>query len=406
MNRPRRLSVCYLVPGHDLLASVGPTRNVLNLARALGRHADVTVAFRRIADAEVPKGLRVLEIQPDVTAATVDDAAMRGVSIADFLSFMRALRRFVDNELRSFDVVLEKSWLLSGYVSSLCWRRGQLGVPVENIVSNPAHAARRQPLKRLRLHVAQRIAGRAMRRVPLIIAETEYLKKEIAACWKVEPDRIAVVDLGVDRDLFHPVEQSVARRELGIANDRTMLVYVGVLDYTHDLEPAIRALGTARDRGIELHVVGDGRRRDEYARIAGSAGARLVFHGRVPHDRVPAWIAAADLCLAPYDASAFASGELGYATMKIPEYLSVGRPVVSVPSGRVRTLVRHGDTGFLFDNDVRQWTAFLEDLPSRARLHDMGRAAAASKLPSWDDTADAYLALCQVRLRAMPDAQE
>ena len=130
MNRTRRLAICYLVPGHDLLASVGPSRNVLNLAHALGRHADVTVAFRRVADAEVPAGLRVLEIQRDVTAATVDDAAMRGVSIADFLSFMRTLRRFVDNDLRSFDVVLEKSWLLSGYVSSMCWRRGQLGVPV------------------------------------------------------------------------------------------------------------------------------------------------------------------------------------------------------------------------------------------------------------------------------------
>jgi hypothetical protein len=80
--------------------------------------------------------------------------------------------------------------------------------------------------------------------------------------------------------------------------------------------------------------------------------------------------------------------------------------VVSVPSGRVRTLVRQGDTGFLFDNDVRHWTAFLGDLPSRARLHEMGKAAAASKLPSWDDTADAYLALCQERLRAMPEVRE
>jgi glycosyltransferase involved in cell wall biosynthesis len=406
MNPPRRLSVCYLVPGHDLLASVGPSRNVLNLAHALGRHADVTVAFRRTADAEVPAGMRVLEIQPDVAAATIDDAAMRGVSLADFLSFMRALHRFVDHDLRTFDVVLEKSWLLSGYVSSLCSRRGQLGVPVENIVSNPAHAARRQPLKRLRLHVAHWIAGRAMRRVPLVIAETDYLKKEIADCWKVRPERIAVVDLGVDRDLFRPIPQSVARRRLGVAEERTVLVYVGVLDYTHDLEPAIRALGAAPDRGIELHVVGDGRRREEYARLATASGARLVFHGRVPHAEVPYWIAAADLCLAPYDASAFASGELGYATMKIPEYLSVGRPVVSVASGRIRTLVDNGTTGFLFPNDAALWTAFLADLPSRARLHDMGKAAAASKLPSWDDTADAYLALCQDRLQAKPRVQE
>ena len=137
MNGSRRLSICYVVPGHDLLASVGPTRNVLSLARALSRHADVTVAFRRVADTDVPLDLRVLEIQPDAIAATVDDAATRGVSLADFLTFMLALHRFARHELRPFDVVLEKSWLLSGYVSMLCRRRGQLGIPVENIVPRP-----------------------------------------------------------------------------------------------------------------------------------------------------------------------------------------------------------------------------------------------------------------------------
>lgn len=406
MSSARRLSICYLVPGHDLLASVGPSRNVLNLAQALERHADVTVAFRRIAEKEVPAGLRVREIQPGGAAATVDDAAMRGVSIMDFLKFMGALRRFAHRELAGFDVVLEKSWLLSGCVSDWCRRRGQLGVPIENIVPNPAHAARGQPLKLLRLHAGRWLAGRCMRRLPLVIAETAFLKNEIARCWRVPAERIAVVDLGVDRMLFRPMEQSIARRQLRIAQECCVLVYVGVLDFTHDLAPAIQGLGAARRPDIELHVVGDGRRRDEYRSLAAEAGARVVFHGRVAHEQVPVHIAAADLCLAPYDASAFASGELGYATMKIPEYLSVGRPVASVPSGRVATLVRHGETGFLFTNDVGHWSEFLADAPSRDRLHEMGTAAAATRLPTWDDTAEAYLQLCQNQLRVMPRPRE
>jgi len=109
---------------------------------------------------------------------------------------------------------------------------------------------------------------------------------------------------------------------------------------------------------------------------------------------VPGWIATADLCLAPYDARAFASGQLGYATMKIPEYLAVGRAVASVASGRVTALVKDGETGFLFQNDVAHWGRFLAELPSRERLARMGEAAAATRLQSWDDTADAYHALC------------
>lgn len=399
MSATRRLSICYVVPGHDLLASVGPSRNVLSLAQSLGRHADVTVAFRRVAAADVPRGLRALEIQPAAAATTIDDSAMRGVSVPEFLKFMRALRRFTERELQGFDVVLEKSWLLSGYVSSLCRRRGQLGVPVENIVPNVAQAARGQMMKLLRLQAGSWIAGRLMRRAPLVIAETEFLRKEISVYWKIPSERIVVVDLGVDRSLFRPADQGAARQALGVDAKATVLLYVGVLDFTHDLAPAITALGSCRLPDLELHVVGDGQRATEYRKLAEETSANVKFHGRVAHGQVPQWIAASDLCLAPYDATAFASGELGYATMKIPEYLSAGRAVASVPSGRVASLVRDGVTGFLFTNDSADWTKFLGNMPARTRLQEMGQAAAATRLQSWDDTADAYLAHC---LRLLP----
>lgn len=121
---------------------------------------------------------------------------------------------------------------------------------------------------------------------------------------------------------------------------------------------------------------------------------RVVFHGRVPHHEVPHYIAAGDLCLAPYDPKAFSSGELGYSTMKIPEYLSVGRPVVSVPSGRVRSLLLDGETGFLFANTRDAWRDFLGRMPSRERLRQMGEAAGRTRLQSWEDTARQYYELC------------
>jgi len=202
------------------------------------------------------------------------------------------------------------------------------------------------------------------------------------------------------------MDQTAARQALGIGTGQMVLTYTGVLDYTHDLGPAIRALGATHRTDIELHVVGDGQRAAEYRRLADQAGARVIFHGRVPHREVPGWIAVADACLAPYDTAVFSSGELGYATMKIPEYLSVGRAVVSVPSGRVTSLVSHGDTGFLFPNELGNWMSFLAEMPSRDRLHEIGKAAAATTLQSWDDTASAYLALCQQQLRSVPQERE
>ena len=129
-----------------LVATAGPTRNVLNLARALGQWADVTVAFRLAIDAQGSGNFHVVEITPDRprNVQMADDAAVRGVGYAEFFRYLRQLRRFAAERLLSYDVVLEKSWLLSGYLSSYCRRRGVLGVPVENVVPNPASCGARQ----------------------------------------------------------------------------------------------------------------------------------------------------------------------------------------------------------------------------------------------------------------------
>jgi len=400
MARGHRLSVCYLAPGHSLLSTVGPTRNVLSLARALARHADVTVAFRNVLDERVPADLRVLQVQPGTrrAVAIVDDAAMRGLGYQDFFNYVRDLRRFVTGALPPFDVVLEKSWLLSGYLSSLCRRQGRLGVPVENFVPNPAQNAANSLAKRWRIEIGQRIAGYHLRRAPLIIAETQHLKRSIVRHWRVHEDRIAVVGLGVDRALFAPRDQAEARRQLDIAQGALVLVYSGVVDATHDLGPLLEAVARVRVPGIEVHVVGDGALRAKHEKAARLDGVNVVFHGRVAHERVPIYIAAADLCLAPYDPSAFSLGELGYSSLKVPEYLSAGRAVVTVPSGRLPDLVRDGETGFLVANKREAWVRFLQGCPSRERLRAMGEAAARLPLMSWDDTAAAYLELCEQQL--------
>ena len=395
-----RLSVCYVAPGQSLLSTGGPTRNVLSLAGALARHADVAVAFRNVLDERAPADLRVLEIQPGARreAAFVDDAAMRGLGYREFVDYLRDLRRFVHAELPRFDVVLEKSWLLSGYVSTLCRRQGRLGVPVENFVPNPAHNSGKSLAKRWRIEVGQRIAGYHLRRAPLIIAETQHLKRGMVRRWRVREERIAVVGLGVDRNLFAPQDQSAARRQLGIAPDQLVLVYVGVVDATHDLGPLLAALAQLRDPAVAVHVVGDGVLRARHEKAARAGGVNAVFHGPVAHERVPLYIAAADLCLAPYDPTAFSFGELGYSSLKVPEYLSAGRPVATVPSGRLPDLVRDGETGFLVANQREAWVRFMRELPSRERLRAMGEAAAQARLMSWDDTAEAYLELCQRQL--------
>jgi glycosyltransferase involved in cell wall biosynthesis len=377
---------------------------VLNLAGALGQWADVTVAFRRILEPVSADGYRIIELDPEAEGVDtyVDDAATRGVSYRQFLSYLGTLRDFAKQRLGSYDVVLEKSWLLSGFMSSICARRGIPAIPIENLVP-----VLQKPWKDYRglstyakHFTAQLMAGRFLRRAPVIIAETEYLRAAMAQRWQLDSDRIRVVSLGVDNRFFQRHDQNEMRAVLGIRPETTVLLYVGVLDRAHDIAPVLCAFKDARLPSVELHIVGDGPLADEYRALGAGNSGNVVFHGRVPYERVPGFIAAADLCLAPYSPSAFPAGEVAYSTLKIPEYMSVARPVVSVPSGRIRDLITHGVTGFLFDNEVPQWKDFLQNLPPREQLKHMGELAGSRKLNTWSDTAAAYLNICEEAVAA------
>jgi glycosyltransferase involved in cell wall biosynthesis len=243
--------------------------------------------------------------------------------------------------------------------------------------------------------VARGISGRYLRQAPRIIAESDDLKTSISQVWRVPPGRIDVVGLGVDHERFRPLDQAEARRQVGVDQSRKVLLYVGALDKAHDLVPVVQALARAGDPSLELHLVGDGEYRSEIERQA--AGMRaVVFHGRVSHDAVPTYIACADLCIAPYDPHFFPRGQVGYATLKVREYLAAGRPVATSPTGVLPGLIRPLVTGFLVHNDVLRWVQFLQrELPGRQTLRIMGTAAAATPLDSWDDTARAYWSVCE-----------
>jgi glycosyltransferase involved in cell wall biosynthesis len=392
----RRLKICYLAAGQGLLSTAGPTRNVLSLAKALQAHADVTVAFRyRLEDSPV-EGLEVIELEPDKRPASAsDDSATRGLSMMELLSYLSTLRRFVRASRGRFDLILEKSWLLSGHLSAYASRHGLPSIPVENVVPSPKRHAEAGLMKRLRVAVARGIAGHELRKASVIIAETEQLKGDMVRFWGIEPNRVVVIGLGVDGSLFRPMDQAEARAKLGIPSDKLVLLYVGALDEIHTLDAVVAATAAIGAPSVELHIVGDGPKRRAYVEGASKGLGTVIFHGRVAHHEIPHYIAAADLCLAPYNPRAFATGSLGYSTMKVPEYLSCGRPVVSLPSERMRELLREGELGFLFENTREAWQRFFQQPPTRTHLAAMGVKAATSRLPSWNETAQGYLAVCE-----------
>jgi glycosyltransferase involved in cell wall biosynthesis len=402
----KRLSICYAAPGSNLVPSAGTTRNVLNLAEALSDSADVTVAFRHIQESPGPRKYRTIAIEPQspTSRGFKDDNAARGLQPLGHLAYCRTLWSFAARHAGEFDVVLEKGWRLSGFLSAAFGRSQVPGVLVENdvrlwteSVTGVSSAAK------YGLHLlSQWVSATCCRRLPIVIAETDELKSLLVKQRGLATERVDVVGLGVDHNLFRPMDQSRARSAHGIRPDATVLLYVGAMDEYHDLEPLIDGLAQVRHDSLELHVVGEGEYRPRCEAKAKAAGLQATFHGHVPHAQVPEYIALADLCVAPYRTGAFYDGLVTFSTLKIPEYMACARPVVGVPSGSILKLIDDGRTGYARPNDVTSWVALLNDLPPRDRLASMGAAAARSVASiSWNTTAQRYLEICERRVAAV-----
>jgi glycosyltransferase involved in cell wall biosynthesis len=130
-----------------------------------------------------------------------------------------------------------------------------------------------------------------VRRADAVIAVSEYLRSELARRLGRLPRRVAVINSGVDLDHFQGSSQADARAELAWDGEGPHYLFVGSLEERKNVRRLVEAFERLEQGTLVL--VGDGPLRSE---VEGRSRVRVV--GRVPHDRVPRWLAACDvLCL-------------------------------------------------------------------------------------------------------------
>ncbi len=189
------------------------------------------------------------------------------------------------------------------------------------------------------------------------------------------------------------------------ADGTIRLVYAGALTPTYELAVALDAIGRlAADRpDLRLHLDVYGRGDAETGLRARAAAIgieeRVVFHGRIPIEAVPAAIAAADIGLAPTRRDPFTDVSL---STKVFEYAAMGKPVVATrlplveetfPPGSVRTY-EAGDAGSLGAALV----ALADDPAGRAAAVAASLAIVGGR--SWEHEAVGYVRLVEELLRS------
>jgi D-inositol-3-phosphate glycosyltransferase len=223
----------------------------------------------------------------------------------------------------------------------------------------------------------------------LMLASTGDERTQLASLYDAALDRIEIVPPGVDHNVFFPGDRGAARQRIGIDAPR-MLLFVGRIQRLKGADLAVRALAALDDPKLVLVIVGGPSGRDgpaEQQRVHALAD-ELGVAGQIQwvsprrHERLADYYRAADVCIVPSHSESFGLVAL--------EAAACGTPVVAAAVGGLRSLIDHGQSGFLVEGrDPADYAAPVGQLLSDEMLaSDMGiSASAGSQRYSWSMTA-------------------
>lgn len=190
------------------------------------------------------------------------------------------------------------------------------------------------------------------------LAEAQQLER----LYHADPDRIEEVPPGVEHALFSPGDQAGARRAVGLG-EGPVLMFVGRIQPLKGVDVAVRAFAGLQRADATLLIVGgaSGMSGDaEVDRIHAlvdelGVADQVSFVPPQPHHLLSTYYRAADLVLAPSRSESFGLVAL--------EAAACGTPVVAAAVGGLRTLVRHGRTGFLVEGrDPAVYAAYANEI--------------------------------------------
>ena len=189
------------------------------------------------------------------------------------------------------------------------------------------------------------IANFLYRNADHIVVVTSAFKNYLVEHRQVAPEKISVVENGVNARLFcpHPPSQEI-RRQIA-AEDKFVVSYIGTMGVAHGLETVLDAAHILQERAphISFMLVGEGAEKQALVSRAMSMGLRnLTFFDQQARERVPAFICSSDACLVMLKKAELFKTVL---PTKLLEFMSCGRPVLLAVDGEARRIMDDAGAG-------------------------------------------------------------
>ncbi|MCI3950901.1 MAG: glycosyl transferase family 1 [Burkholderiales bacterium] len=217
-----------------------------------------------------------------------------------------------------------------------------------------------------------------LRHADAVTTICEGLRKEIVARG-IGPDKVTVIPNAVDplRFAMDGVRDPALARSLNLDGAR-VIGFIGSFYAYEGLALLVRAMPEilAGMPDVRLLLVGGGyeEKRLKQQAIEMGIADKVIFAGRVPHDRVQHYYNLVDVFVYPRERTRLT--EL-VTPLKPLEAMAQGRSVIASDVGGHRELIRHGETGLMFRaGDAHSLAETVMELMQKPELTAVMRANA------------------------------
>lgn len=186
---------------------------------------------------------------------------------------------------------------------------------------------------------SERIAGytrKVLQGADAVITVGERLKNDVVGKFGVEEERVHVMSMGVNTEIFQPMPIAEARKHLDIPATEKLLLFVGNMIEAKGVLELVDAFDIVRKSHPEaaLHFIGSGKDENFMETLAKrllSKDVRISHHEPLPQKEIAKWIAAADVFVLP-------SHHEGFGLVAL-EAMAVGTTVVGSDVGGLSFLL-------------------------------------------------------------------
>jgi glycosyltransferase involved in cell wall biosynthesis len=193
-----------------------------------------------------------------------------------------------------------------------------------------------------------RIARFLYRNADHIVVVTPAFKEYLVQHWQVAPEKISVIENGVEAELFSPRTESALRTEVG-ADGKFVVSYIGTMGNAHGLQMLVEAAAQLQDSApnIMFLLVGEGAEKEKLVSLVQSRDlTNLRFVDQQSRQKIPAYICASDACVVVLKKNEIFKTVI---PSKMLEFMSCARPVILGVEGQARKIIEEARAGICIE---------------------------------------------------------